>query len=145
MSRVLISYFSFSGKTKSLAEAAAEGAKSAGAEAIVKEVASTTAADFSGADAILIATPQTFGTMAAETKRLFERLWGQRETLARNKPFAAVITHATGPAPTVELLDKMGEYFGLRKVADSLAVPVAELDAYKERSRELGATLARST
>ena len=33
----------------------------------------------------------------------------------------------------------MGEYFGLRKVADSLAVPVAELDAYKERAR-LGAT-----
>ena len=72
MSEVLISYFSFSGKTKSLAEAAAEGAESAGARPSSRKSPSTAAADFSGADAILIATPQTFGTMAAETKRLFE-------------------------------------------------------------------------
>ena len=78
MFKVLVSYFSSTGKTKSLAEAAAEGARSAGADVVVKDVASTDIQDFSNADAALIATPQTFGAMAAETKRLFERLLGQQ-------------------------------------------------------------------
>ena len=56
MSQVLISYQTFSGKTKILAEAAAEGAKAAGAETMVKGVADTTAQDMAAADAIVLAT-----------------------------------------------------------------------------------------
>jgi len=144
MSKVLVSYFSFTGKTKSLAEAAAEGARSAGADVVVKDAASTDIQDFSNADAVLIATPQTFGTMAAETKRLFERLWGNRETLGQGKRFYSIVTHATGPAPTVELLDKLGGYFGFAKGAESVTVPVAELEAGKERCQQLGAAAAKS-
>jgi NAD(P)H dehydrogenase (quinone) len=142
MSRVLVSYFSFSGKTRQLAEAAAEGARSAGAEAVVKEVAATNVDDLLTADAFIVATPQSFGTMAGETKKMFERLWMGRDRIEAKPVFAAIVTHATEPAATVDLMKKFGGYFGYGKAADSLTIPVADLEAGKERARQLGASLA---
>lgn len=142
MSKVLISYHSFSGKTRALAEASAEGAKKAGAEAVVKEVGATGIEDLKGADAWLVATPQTFRTMAGETKRLFERLWPDREQIAKNTAFSFIICHMDEPAATVELMEKFAGYFGLAKANDGLIINVAELGASKERCWQLGATLA---
>ena len=83
MAKVLVSYFSFTGKTKQLAEAAAEGASNAGAVVEIKESINTTVQDLVDADVWLVATPQTFGTMAAETKRMFERLYVARNELTK--------------------------------------------------------------
>jgi multimeric flavodoxin WrbA len=145
MSKVLVSYFSFTGKTKQLAEAAAEGARGAGAEVMVKEAAATTIQDLIGMDALVVATPQTFGTMAGETKKLFERLWLGRTQIAPKLLFGVIICHANEPAATLDLMDKFATYFGFTKVGSSLTVNVAQLEAGKEPSRQLGAALARAS
>ena len=142
MSKVLISYFSFSGKTKQLAEAAAEGARSSGAKVELKEVGDTTVGDLSNADAWLVATPQTFGTMAAETKRLFERLWLAKGEITAKPAFGVIICHAKEPVATLDLTNRFATLFGFEKVGDSVTVDGSQLEAGLEPSRQLGAALA---
>ena len=70
MPKVLIAYHSFTGKTKSLAEAAAEGARSAGAEVTLLPASEASVEAVAASDVLLVATPQTFGSLAGETKLL---------------------------------------------------------------------------
>ncbi len=142
MSKVVIAYFSFTGKTKTLAEAAADGAKKAGAEVVLKEAAGISAADVAGADVFVVATPQTFGTMAGETKKLFERLWMQKDQIGKAGTFAGIICHASEPAATLNMMEQLAGYFGFSEVKKTLTIPVAELETGQDRCRELGATLA---
>ena len=107
MSSVLIAYHSFTGKTQSLAEAAAEGARSAGAEVQLSPVHDVSVAAVAAADVLLIATPQTFGTPAAATKDLLERLWMGKDQLPQGKGFASIVCHASEPAATSDLFAKL--------------------------------------
>ncbi len=143
MSKVLIGYHTFSGKTKLLAEAAAEGARKAGAEVTFKEVADTNIGDLAAADAILVATPQPFRSMAGETKKLFERLWKDREQITEGKPFGVIIVYNNDPAATVETMDRLCNHFKFSKVAEWTTVKAAEADAALGSCRELGAALAK--
>ncbi len=107
MSKVLITYHSFTGKTKELVEVAAEGARSAGAEVVLKEIVNTNVQDLTAAAAILVGTPQPFRIMAGETKKLFERLWKDREQIGEGKPFGVIICCASDPAATMEAMDRL--------------------------------------
>lgn len=142
MSKVLITYHSFTGKTKELAEAAAEGAKSVGAEVVFKEAVDTNVQDLVVADAILVATPQPFRIMAGETKKLFERLWKGREQIGEGKPFGVIVCYANDPAATLEAMDKLCGSYKFTKSGDWVAVNRAELEAGKESCCQLGITLA---
>ncbi len=144
MSQVLISYQTFSGKTKILAEAAAEGAKAAGAETVVKRVADTTAQDMAAADAIVLATTQPFRTMAGETKSLFERLWKDREQIGSGKPIGFIVCHVADDAtPTLEAMKGLAKLFGFVATEDGVAVHASKLDEGKERCSQLGSALAK--
>ena len=144
MAKVLVSYFSFTGKTKQLAEAAAEGASNAGAVVEIKESINTTVQDLVDADVWLVATPQTFGTMAAETKRMFERLYVARNELTTKPAFAVVVCHANAPVATLNLMDRFSSVFGFAKAADTLTVDASQLDAGVASSSQLGAALAKA-
>jgi len=72
MAKLLIVYYSRTGNTKAMAELIAEGARSAGADVILKTVAETKVADLLAADAIIMGSPTYYGTMAAELKKLFD-------------------------------------------------------------------------
>ena len=144
MSQVLISYQTFSGKTKILAEAAAEGAKAAGAETVVKGVADTTAQDMAAADAIVVATTQPFRTMAGETKSLFERLWKDKEQIGPGKPIGFIVCHVADDAtPTLEAMNGLTKALGFVATEDGVAVHASKLDEGKERCCQLGAALAK--
>ncbi|MDP6347398.1 MAG: flavodoxin domain-containing protein [Dehalococcoidia bacterium] len=111
MSKVLVVYHSFTGKCQKLAEAAAEGARSAGSDAVVKDAAAVTAADPSAADAVIIGTPQPFGSVAGETKKPFERLWPEREKVGTGKPLGAFVCRGN--------VDTAGSFEFLRSGADA--------------------------
>ena len=142
MSTVLITYHSFSGKTKELAEAAAEGVRSVGAEVVRKEVVDTNIQDVTAADAILVATPQPFRMMAGETKKLFERLWKDREQIGEGKPFGVIVCYANDPAATLEAMDKLCGSYKFTKLGDWVVVKRDELEEGKESCRQLGIALA---
>ncbi len=70
---VLVVYHSRTGNTEKMAQAVAEGAKSAGAKVTIKKAIDTTSADLKAADGIIIGSPTYYGLMAAEVKQLFDR------------------------------------------------------------------------
>ncbi|MFA5356487.1 MAG: flavodoxin domain-containing protein [Candidatus Omnitrophota bacterium] len=72
MVKGLVIYYSRSGNTKKMAESVAEGIKSEGMEAVIKEVKDVKAAELLEYDAIAIGSPTYYGTMAAEIKKLLD-------------------------------------------------------------------------
>ena len=142
MTKVLIVYHSFTGKTKSLAEAAAEGASSAGAEVQLMEAAGASVEAVAACGALVIATPQTFGTLAGETKKFLERLWIGKDELPDGIGFASIICHADVPAATQDLFTALPGYFGFVARSSPLVVAAGEIEAGGEQARALGVTVA---
>lgn len=70
MPSVLIVYYTRTGNTEKMARYVEEGAKSAGAQTIVKSVANTSIDDLEAADGIIIGSPTYFGLPAAEIIKL---------------------------------------------------------------------------
>jgi NAD(P)H dehydrogenase (quinone) len=104
--RVLILYYSSYGHIEAMAHAEAEGAKQAGADAVVKRVPElvpeeiarksgykldqaapiATVAELPDYDAIIIGTPTRFGNMAAQMKNFLDRtsgLWSQDKLVGK--------------------------------------------------------------
>ena len=73
MAKILVIYHSMTGNTAKMAEAVAQGARSAGADVAVKKAIDTTLDDLLRADGIIIGSPTYYGLMAAEIKQLFDR------------------------------------------------------------------------
>jgi NAD(P)H dehydrogenase (quinone) len=73
MAKILVIYHSMTGNTAKMAEAVAQGARSAGADVAVKKAIDTTPDDLLRADGIIIGSPTYYGLMAAEIKQLFDR------------------------------------------------------------------------
>lgn len=144
MSTVLVVYHTFTGNCQALAEAAAQGARSAGAGVVVKEAAGTTVADLSAADAIIIGTPQSFGGVAGDTRKLFERLWPDREKIGTAKPLGVFVCHRSDPSDTVEFFAKWSGRLGLEQKGQCVTVPLKEVEAGHEHCRQLGADIASS-
>jgi NAD(P)H dehydrogenase (quinone) len=142
MSSVLIVYHSFTGKTKSLAEAAADGARGAGAEVTLVEASAASVEAVAATNVLLVATPQTFGSLAGETKKFLERLWLGKESLGSGIGFASIICHAEEPAATEELFTALPGYFGFATLQPPLVVSAGEIEAGSEQARALGVAVA---
>jgi multimeric flavodoxin WrbA len=142
MSKVLIVYHSFTGKTRSLAEAAAAGARSAGAAVTLLEASAASVEDVVATDVLVVATPQTFGSLAGETKKFFERLWMGKDKLGSEIGFASIICHSQEPAATRELFTALPGYFGFATLQAPLLVSAAEIEGGREPARALGSAVA---
>lgn len=142
MPTVLVVYFSGTGNTRAMAEAIGEGAKAAGAEAIVKGVEETSVDDLIAADAIAFGSPTYFGYMAGVLKALFDRAWGSRNKMA-GKPFAAFTSGGGGQARALQSIEGICDSFRLRKACPSVAVSGMPTESQKQACRGLGAALVR--
>ena len=94
MANILVIYHSMTGNTAKMAEAVAQGARSAGADVAVKKAIDTTLDDLLRADGIIIGSPTYYGLMAAEIKQLFDRSSEVRGRL-ENKIGAAFTSSAS--------------------------------------------------
>jgi NAD(P)H dehydrogenase (quinone) len=106
MSKVLVLYYSSYGHIERMAEAVAEGARQAGADAVVKRVPElvpeeaarrsnfkldqkapiATVAELPDYDAIIIGVPTRFGNMAAQMKNFLDQtggLWAQGKLIGK--------------------------------------------------------------
>ncbi len=72
MPNVLIVYHSRTGNTAKMAEAIANGAKTAGADVSLKETKDATLEDLTGADGIVFGAPTYFGTPSGELKSFID-------------------------------------------------------------------------
>ena len=110
MTKVLVIYYSSWGHMEAMANAAAEGAKSAGATVDVKRVAETVPEDIQKAyhykmdqkapvavvddlanyDAIIFATPTRYGMMAGQMKNFIDQTGGAKRRADRQSWFSNV-------------------------------------------------------
>jgi len=72
VARILVVYYSRTGNTKKMAEAVAEGAKSAGGDVTLAPVDKVKAGDLVKYDGLILGSPTYYGLMAAEVKKLLD-------------------------------------------------------------------------
>ncbi len=72
MSSVLIAYYSRTGHTKVVAEIIAQGAQEEGAKVDLKPITEVKINSLVNYDAIILGSPDYYGTMAAEVKKLID-------------------------------------------------------------------------
>lgn len=80
--QVLVLYFSRSGNTKKLADAIAEGVRSAGGvEAMLRSTDEVTKEDFLNSEGVVAGSPVYFGGMASQLKDVFDRFVTVRQKM----------------------------------------------------------------
>lgn len=102
--KVLVVYYSKTGKTKQMAEEIVKGSKDSGAEIRLKSVTEADNTDLVWADGIIIGSPTYFGTLAAEVKKFLDNSLAVRGKL-ENKIGAAFASshHKSGGKETTIL------------------------------------------
>ncbi|TXL66235.1 flavodoxin family protein [Zeimonas arvi] len=160
--RLLIVWWSVTGGTRQLAEAAADGARGALHEAGAAgevEVESRRAdqagpEDVLAASALIVATPENLASMAGMTKDFFDRCWYPVLDRVNGRPFAAIVCAGSDGQGAIRQLERFATGWRLRTVAEPLLVithaqtpeailaPKTIAPAALARAAELGATLA---
>ena len=145
MSNVLIVYHTFTGKTKKMAEAVAEGVGSVqGTEPRIGEANDTGPEDFAKADAVAFGAPNTFGGMAGALKDFFDRGWSVHEKTS-GKPAGAFTCEKPDESGALIQIETFFTFFGLNKVDDGVAAPGEVGENELERCRELGRKLGEAS
>ena len=106
------------------------------------EASAASVEDVVATDVLVVATPQTFGSLAGETKKFFERLWMGKDKLGSEIGFASIICHSQEPAATRELFTALPGYFGFATLQAPLLVSATEIEAGREPARALGSAVA---
>lgn len=121
MTKVLILYYSSYGHIEQMAQAAAEGVREAGAEAVVKRVPEevakashfkldqvapvATVAELPEYDAIILGVPTRFGNMPAQMKNFLDQtggLWAQGKLIGKaGSVFTSTATQHGGQESTI--------------------------------------------
>lgn len=102
--RILVLYYSKTGRTRAMAEAIADGVGGVqGAVADLRTPSEVTERDFLESDGVIAGSPVYFGTMAAEMKGVFDRFIGTRKQMLGKigAAFASGNHHSGGKESTL--------------------------------------------
>jgi flavorubredoxin len=126
-----------------MAKAVAEGAKTAGANVVLKKAVEANAEDILGCDIVAIGTPSYFGYMAGMVKDYFDRVWATIREKVGDKPYVTFGSRGGGGSQAVDSVDKICD--GLRMIK-ALPGPLAVRKPTPEiitECQELGRQMAR--
>jgi len=141
--KLLIIYHTQSGNTEKLAEACFTGAlKDFEVEVRIKKALGTTLQDVLMADALIIATPEYFGTMSGAMKDFFDRTYYPAREQNLNKPYALIISCENDGTGAERQIETIATGYVLRKTLDTLIVKESELEQRVSEAEELGQTFA---
>ena len=153
MPRLLIVYHTQTGGTRTLVDAALDGASTISeTTTTLQRAADTTAADVIAADGLILATPENFGTMSGMLKDFFDRVFYPCETALVGRPYSVIVCAGGDGTGAMRDVDRIVTGWRMRKVHPGLIArrvggmagsSRGELDlADVERAREIGTTLA---
>ena len=103
-----------------------------------------TSTDVLDADAIVIATPEHFGSMAGATKHFFEEIWHDCLDRTRGKPWQLMVKAGNDGTGTIESVQRLVTGQGWTEFRPPLLVVGDVEDSHLEDAVELGGTLALS-
>ena len=155
MKTLLIVWYSATGGSRQLAEAARDAAQEAG-EVEVRFLAAEQAqsSDLLSADGYIFACPENLAAIAGVMKAFFDRTYYDALGRIEGRPYAAIICAGSDGENARTQLERIATGWRLKRVVETPIVNVAaqtkeEIMAEKtipeaelERAREIGATLA---
>jgi len=155
MKSLLIVYYSYTGGTEQMAEAAAEAARAEdGMDLRVMRAEDCQPDDLLSADGYIFATPENLAAIAGVMKAFFDRCYYPVLGRIEGRPYAAMVCAGSDGENARTQLERIATGWRLRKVIDSLIVcteaqtkeailaPKTIDEQDLERCREIGATLS---
>ena len=144
MIEVLILYYSRTGRTETLANAIAEGARTMKDVSVsVKRVDYATVNDLITCDAVAFGSPNYFSYMAGLMKHFFDQALSIREKVT-GKPAAAFTSGGGSSNSALLSLENMISSFRLQKVAEGIASQGAPNENDLAACKKLGEALAKA-
>ena len=155
MKTLLIVYYSYTGGTKQLVEAAAEAGR--GEDGLVLRVigaADCQPEDMLAADGYIFATPENLAAIAGVMKAFFDRCYYPLLGKIEGRPYAAMICAGSDGENARAQLERIAKGWRLKKVIDTpiicthaqteeaILAPKTIGQDDLDRCRELGATLS---
>ena len=141
MSKVLVVYWSGTGNTEAMANAVADGAKSAGAEVNLIDVDSTKASEIADYDAVAFGCPAMGDEVLEEAS--FEPYFADAEALISGKPVVLFGSWGWGEGKYLEDWKKRTEATGAKLVGTFVTQDAPDDEAVEE-CKKLGASLANA-
>ena len=155
MKTLLIVYYSYTGGTAQMVEAAAEAARvEDGTEVRVIRAEECQSEDMLSADGYIFATPENLAAIAGVMKAFFDRCYYPILGEIEGRPYAAMICAGSDGENARAQLERIATGWRLRKVIDTLIVctyaqskeailaPKAIGQADRDKCAETGATLS---
>ena len=127
MRHILVVHHSASGGTRALVSAFCEGASATdGVSVSTRSASVVTASEVRNADALIIATPETFGYMAGTIKAFFDRVFyacmadttalgGGTQSLLAGRPYSVLVCAGNDGAGAMLSVDRIVTGWRLRK------------------------------
>ncbi|MBE9522446.1 MAG: flavodoxin family protein [Proteobacteria bacterium] len=145
MVTILIVYHSQTGRTKTMAQAVAKGAKSIeNVSTILKEARETTLDDLLNSDGLAFGSPEYFGYMAGAIKDLFDRTYyqarGRKEIF--KKPYAVFISAGNDGLGALTSIERVCVGYQLKKIYEPVIARGDINEAILSRCEELGKVIA---
>jgi len=142
---ILIVYHSQTGRTKTMAQAVAKGAKSIeNISTILKEARETTLNDLLNSDGLAFGSPEYFGYMAGAIKDLFDRTYyqarGRKEIF--KKPYVVFISAGNDGLGALTSIERICVGYQLKKIYEPVIARGDIDEAILSRCEELGKVIA---
>ena len=141
MSKIAVVFWSGTGNTEAMAEAAAEGAKGAGADVEVFQVDDFNAADMADYNGFLFGCPAMGDEVLEEDS--FEPFFADAETKLNGVPVGLFGSYGWGGGAWMETWSERTKEAGAKFVGSVIAENTPDDDALEE-CRKLGADLAKA-
>ena len=138
--KTAVIYWSGTGNTKQMAEAVAEGMKSAGAEAVVLEPAQVDGSTFSGVDAVAFGCPAMGSEVLEEME--FEPMFSACKNSLGGKKVALFGSYGWGDGEWMRTWEKDCDDAGINLACGSITCQEAPDDNTLEACRAMGRQLA---
>lgn len=144
MKHLLLIWHSQSGRTRQLADAAAEGIRTLADEVGLRMLRAGDAGleDLLWADGLLLATPENFGYMCGALKDFMDRTYYPAEGRTIGLPYALIVSCDTDGSGAVRAVERIATGYGWKPVAEPLISRGDPAPDRLERAGELGQTLA---
>lgn len=142
--RLLAVYASQTGRAESLLAAALDGVAELGGEIEVRRRhgLAATVDDLLWAQALLLATPENFGSMAGALKDFFDRTYYPVEGRVDGLPYLLLVSAGNDGRGAVREVERIATGYRWQRVAEALIVREVPDDAALALARERGQLLA---
>jgi flavorubredoxin len=144
MAKILVVYCSLSGNTEVAAQAVADGARSAGAEVVLKTASQAEPKDLQACDAVALGSYDAFSYMGGAIKDFLDRSFYPTQDEVTGKPYVAFVTHGGG-GKAIASIESVATTFKFKKVAEPVLVQGRPDGKGTEQLKALGVRLARAT